>query len=246
MKIIDMSHLNRKNKPMIFIVINFSSKDNNFMIADFTDQNKPKKIYGALFKSAEDLKENLLKAQELKAMGYVVMFREISSCDIFNEPFNYEKHFDKLYKVVKEVEESYIKNNPLKKVLKNLADEFKEIDTRKVFARLSEIIKEFFPELENLPESMQPVTDRDYLDLSIELYKLLYSKAYMINYNSEEVDQATLKEPFMDKLLEYKFDYYGHEIFGNYGFNIMDRLENGNIKIAPITPEDVESLSKLN
>ena len=246
MKIIDMSHLNRKNKPMIFIVINFSSKDNNFMIADFTDQNKPKKIYGALFKSAEDLKENLLKAQELKAVGYVVMFREISSCDIFNEPFNYEKHFDKLYKVVKEVEESYIKNNPLKKVLKNLADEFKEIDTRKVFARLSEIIKEFFPELENLPESMQPVTDRDYLDLSIELYKLLYSRAYMINYNSEEVDQATLKEPFMDKLLEYKFDYYGHEIFGNYGFNIMDRLENGNIKIAPITPEDVESLSKLN
>ena len=246
MKIIDMSHLNKKKKPVIFIVINFSSKDNNFMIADFTDQNKPKKIYGALFKSAEDLKENLLKAQELKAVGYVVMFREISSCDIFNEPFNYEKHFDKLYKVVKEVEESYIKNNPLKKVLKNLADEFKEIDTRKVFARLSEIIKEFFPELENLPESMQPVTDRDYLDLSIELYKLLYSRAYFMDYQSDDIDTATMEEPLINKLLEYKFNHYGHEIFGNYGFNIIDRLENGMIRIAPMTDEEIEVQSKLN
>lgn len=67
----------------------------------------------------------------------------------------------------------------------------------------------------------------------------------MIN-DSKELDTATLKEPLMDKLLEYKFDYYGHEIFGNYGFNIVDRLENGNIKIVKMTPEEVESLNKLN
>lgn len=246
MGIINMSHLNKKKEPTIFIVINLTSSYNNFMVADFTDLKKPKKLFGTFLKSAEDLKENLLKAQELKAEGYVVMFREISSCDIFNEPFNYEKHFDKLFKVVKEVEESYIKNNPLKKALRNLGNEFKEIDTRKVFARLSEILKEFFPELESLPENMQPVTDRDYLDLSIELYKLLYSKAYFIDYQSDEIDTTIMKEPFMDKLLEYKFDYYGHEIFGNYGFNIVDRLENGMVKIAPRTDEAIEEQSELN
>lgn len=173
------------------------------------------------------------------------MYGCISECGSFDEPFITDKHFDILAEAVERVSKRK-DSNPLKEILKNLGNEFKEIDTRKVFTRLSEIIKEFFPELENLPESMQPVTDRDYLDLSIELYKLLYSKAYMMNYDSEEVDKATMKEPLMDKLLEYKLDYYGHEIFGNYGFNIVDRLENGMIKIAPITPEDVESLSKLN
>ena len=55
-----------------------------------------------------------------------------------------------------------------------------------------------------------------------------------------------MKEPFMDLLLEYKFNYYGHEIFGAYGFNIVDRLENGNIKISEMTPEEREIQKKLN
>ena len=44
----------------------------------------------------------------------------------------------------------------------------------------------------------------------------------------------------MDLLLEYKFNCYGHEIFKAYGFNIVDRLENGIIKIAQMTPEEKE------
>ena len=230
------------------IIINFTATDRkNFVIADLpADLNgTPEKIFSDEFTDVEKLEKLLNIAEEHKPTNFIIMYGCISECGSFDEPFITDKHFDILAEAVERVSKRK-GDNLLKETLKNLGNEFKEIDTRKVFARLSEIIKEFFPELENLPESMQPVTDRDYLDLSIELYKLLYSRAYMINYNSEEVDQATLKEPFMDKLLEYKFDYYGHEIFGNYGFNIMDRLENGNIKIAPITPEDVESLSKLN
>lgn len=230
------------------IIINFTATDRkNFVIADLpVDLNgTPEKIFSDEFTDVEKLEELLNIAEGHKPTNFIIMYGYISECGSFNEPFTVDKHFNILVEAVERVSKRK-DSNPLKEILKNLGNEFKEIDTRKVFARLSEIIKEFFPELENLPESMQPVTDRDYLDLSIELYKLLYSKAYMMNYDSEEVDKATMKEPFMDKLLEYKFDYYGHEIFGNYGFNIVDRLENGMIRIAPITPEDVESLSKLN
>lgn len=230
------------------IIINFTATDRkNFVIADLpADLNgTPEKIFSDEFTDVEKLEKLLNIAEKHKPTNFIIMYGCISECGSFDEPFITDKHFDILAEAVERVSKRK-DSNPLKEILKNLGNEFKEIDTRKVFTRLSEIIKEFFPELENLPESMQPVTDRDYLDLSIELYKLLYSKAYMMNYDSEEVDKATMKEPLMDKLLEYKLDYYGHEIFGNYGFNIVDRLENGMIKIAPITPEDVESLSKLN
>ena len=230
------------------IIINFTAKDRkNFIIADLPADlsGTPEKIFSDEFTDVKKLEELLNIAEGYKPTNFIIMYGCISECGSFEEPFTIEKHFDILAEAVERVDKRK-DSNPLKEILKNLGNEFKEIDTRKVFARLSEIIKEFFPEFKNLPESMQPVTDRDYLDLAIELYKLLYSKAYMIDYDSKELDTATLKEPLMDKLLEYKFDYYGHEIFGNYGFNIVDRLKNGNIKIVKMTPEEVESLNKLN
>ena len=93
---------------------------------------------------------------------------------------------------------------------------------------------------------MQPQTDRDFLDLSIEMYKLLYAKAYNMNYADEKINDVVLKDPFMDLMLKYKFNYYGHEIFGTYGFNILDRSENGNIKTSEMTEGEKEIQSKLN
>ena len=230
------------------IIINFTAKDRkNFIIADLPADlsGTPEKIFSDEFTDVKKLEELLNIAEGYKPTNFIIMYGCISECGSFEEPFTIEKHFDILAEAVERVDKRK-DSNPLKEILKNLADEFKEIDTRKVFARLSEIIKEFFPELENLPESMQPVTDRDYLDLSIELYKLLYSRAYFMDYQSDDIDTATMEEPLINKLLEYKFNHYGHEIFGNYGFNIIDRLENGMIRIAPMTDEEIEVQSKLN
>ena len=230
------------------IIINFTAKDRkNFIIADLPADlsGTPEKIFSDEFTDVKKLEELLNIAEGYKPTNFIIMYGCISECGSFEEPFTIEKHFDILAEAVERVDKRK-DSNPLKEILKNLGNEFKEIDTRKVFARLSEIIKEFFPEFKNLPESMQPVTDRDYLDLSIELYKLLYSRAYFMDYQSDDIDTATMEEPLINKLLEYKFNHYGHEIFGNYGFNIMDRLENGMVKITPMTDEELEAKDKLN
>ena len=157
------------------------------------------------------------------------MFGGISESGLFKEPFKMEKHFNILAVAMEKLKEKAL-NNPLKQELKKLENEFKAVDTRKIFSKLSEILKKYFVEVGDLPEKMQPQTDRDFLDLSIEMYKLLYAKAYNMNYADDKIDDVVVKEPFMDLLLEYKFNYYGHEIFGTYGFNIVDRLRKWQYK----------------
>lgn len=231
----------------IFIIINFTAQDNNnFLIADLKDKENPKNIFSSKFETSEKLEELLKIAEEHKAEGFIIMFGDISESGIFNKPFTMDKHFNTLVEVVEKVKEQVKERNPLNKELENLINEFKTVDTKKIFIRLSEILKKYFPQFAELPEKMQPQTDRDFLDLSIEIYKLLYSKVHFIDYESDKIDNAVMKEPFMNLLLEYKFNYYGHEIFGAYGFNIVDRLENGNIKIAPITDEEKENKNILN
>lgn len=73
---------------------------------------------------------------------------------------------------------------------------------------------------------MQPQTDKDFLDLSIEIYKLLYAKAYKTNYTSNKINDDVIKEPFMVLLLEYKFNY--------------------DIKTSETTPEEKEKSDILN
>lgn len=230
----------------IYIVINFTGLEKQmFIIADLKNKENLKAIYTADFKDLETLEALLKVAEQQKAEGYIIMFGGISESGLFKEPFKMEKHFNILAVAMEKLKEKAL-NNPLKQELKNLENEFKAVDTRKIFSKLSEILKKYFVEVAGLPEKMQPQTDRDFLDLSIEMYKLLYAKAYNMNYADDKIDDVVMKEPFMDLLLEYKFNYYGHEIFGTYGFNIVDRLENGNIKISEMTEEEREIQKILN
>ena len=229
-----------------YIVLDFTKQEQHkFIIASSKDKRTLKIIYFAFFKDLETL-ETLLKVAELqKAEEYIIMLGDISEKGSFKEPFTIKKHFNILIKALEKMEEKAILK-PLKQELKNLENEFKTVDTRKIFSKLSEILKKYFVEVAGLPEKMQPQTDRDFLDLSIEMYKLLYAKAYNMNYADEKINDVVLKEPFMDLMLKYKFNYYGHEIFGTYGFNILDRSENGNIKTSEMTEGEKEIQSKLN
>lgn len=230
----------------IYIIINFTGLEKQmFMIADLENKKNPKMIYTADFKDLETL-ENLLKvAENKKAEGYIIMFGDVSESGLFKEPFKLEKHFNILAVAMENIKEKAL-SNPLKQELKKLENEFKVINTRKIFFKLSEILKKYFVAVADLPEKMRPQTDRDFLDLSIEMYKLLYAKAYNMNYADEKINDVVLKEPFMDLMLKYKFNYYGHEIFGTCGFNILDRSENGNIKTSEMTEGEKEIQSKLN
>lgn len=230
----------------IYIIINFTGQEQQkFIIADLKNKKSPKNIYKADFKDLETLETLLKVAEQQKAEGYIIMFGGISESGLFKEPFKMEKHFNILAVAMEKLKEKAL-NNPLKQELKDLENEFKAVDTRKIFFKLSEILKKYLVAVAGLPEKMQPQTDRDFLDLSIEIYKLLYAKAHNMNYADDKIDDIVMKEPFMDLLLEYKFNYYGHEIFGAYGFNIMDRLENGNIKTSEMTEGEKEIQSKLN
>ena len=229
-----------------YIILDFTGQEQQkFIIASSKDKRTLKIIYIAFFEDLETL-ENLLKvAEQQKAEEYIIMFGGISESGLFKEPFKMEKHFNILAVAMEKLKEKAL-NNPLKQELKDLENEFKAVDTRKIFFKLSEILKKYLVAVAGLPEKMQPQTDRDFLDLSIEIYKLLYAKAHNMNYADDKIDDIVMKEPFMDLLLEYKFNYYGHEIFGAYGFNIMDRLENGNIKTSEMTEGEKEIQSKLN
>ena len=230
----------------IYIIINFTGQEQQkFIIADLKNKKSPKNIYKADFKDLETLETLLKVAEQQKAEEYIIMFGGISESGLFKEPFKMEKHFNILAVAMEKLKEKAL-NNPLKQELKDLENEFKAVDTRKIFFKLSEILKKYLVAVAGLPEKMQPQTDRDFLDLSIEIYKLLYAKAHNMNYADDKIDDIVMKEPFMDLLLEYKFNYYGHEIFGAYGFNIMDRLENGNIKTSEMTEGEKEIQSKLN
>lgn len=229
-----------------YIILDFTGQEQQkFIIASSKDKRTLKIIYIAFFEDLETL-ENLLKvAEQQKAEEYIIMFGGISESGLFKEPFKMEKHFNILAVAMEKLKEKAL-NNPLKQELKDLENEFKAVDTRKIFSKLSEILKKYFVAVADLPEKMQPQTDRDFLDLSIEMYKLLYAKAYNMNYADEKINDVVLKEPFMDLMLKYKFNYYGHEIFGTYGFNILDRSENGNIKTSEMTEGEKEIQSKLN
>ncbi len=229
-----------------YIILDITGQEQQkFIIASSKDKRTLKIIYIAFFEDLETL-ENLLKvAEQQKAEEYIIMFGGISESGLFKEPFKMEKHFNILAVAMEKLKEKAL-NNPLKQELKDLENEFKAVDTRKIFFKLSEILKKYLVAVAGLPEKMQPQTDRDFLDLSIEIYKLLYAKAHNMNYADDKIDDIVMKEPFMDLLLEYKFNNYGHEIFGAYGFNIMDRLENGNIKTSEMTEGEKEIQSKLN
>lgn len=229
---------------MIFIIFNFTPKDeHNFIIADLKtpdQKEQPNKLYSTKFTGADSLTELLLKAQELKAEGYIIMLNNIHKAERLGEPFTIEKHFDILQKALNDVKEQS-ENKPLMRELETIAiqtDPMK-IDTRKIFLSLKGLMKKFLPLFSELPEQFNPETDRDYLDLSIEMTKLLYCTVYNYDYkNSEEVAELLYDKPLMDLLLRYKGDYYGQQIFGEYGFNIIERMENGDIKIAAKEPEE--------
>lgn len=229
-----------------YIVLDFTKQEQHkFIIASSKDKRTLKIIYIALFENLETLETLLKVAEQQKAEEYIIMFDGMSEKGSFKEPFTMKKHFNILIKALEKMEEKAILK-PLKQELKNLENDFKTVNTRKIFSKLSEILKKYFVAVADLPEKMQPQTDRDFLDLSIEMYKLLYAKAYNMNYADEKINDVVLKEPFMDLMLKYKFNYYGHEIFGTYGFNILDRSENGNIKTSEMTEGEKEIQSKLN
>lgn len=209
-----------------YIILDFTGQEQQkFIIASSKDKRTLKIIYIALFEDLEALETLLKVAEQQKAEEYIIMFGGMSEKGSFKEPFTTEKHFNILIKALEKLEEKAILN-PLKQDLKNLENEFDTMDTRKIFSKLLEILKKYFITFKELPEKMQPQTDKDFLDLSIEIYKLLYAKAYKTNYTSNKINDDVIKEPFMVLLLEYKFNY--------------------DIKTSETTPEEKEKSDILN
>ena len=209
-----------------YIILDFTGQEQQkFIIASSKDKRTLKIIYIAFFEDLEALETLLKVAEQQKAEEYIIMFGGMSEKGSFKEPFTTEKHFNILIKALEKLEEKAILN-PLKQDLKNLENEFDTMDTRKIFSKLLEILKKYFITFKELPEKMQPQTDKDFLDLSIEIYKLLYAKAYKTNYTSNKINDDVIKEPFMVLLLEYKFNY--------------------DIKTSETTPEEKEKSDILN
>ena len=141
-----------------YIILDFTGQEQQkFIIASSKDKRTLKIIYIALFEDLEALETLLKVAEQQKAEGYIIMFGGISESGLFKEPFKMEKHFNILAVAMEKLKEKAL-NNPLKQELKKLENEFKAVDARKIFSKLSEILKKYFVEVGDLPEKMQPQT----------------------------------------------------------------------------------------
>ena len=235
---------------MIFIIFNFTPKDeHNFIIADLKtpdQKEQPNKLYSTKFTGDDSLTELLLKAQELKAEGYIIMVGEYQRVKSFDEPFDILKHFDILNKDIQELQET-AKELPLKDDLDALGEKYKiHFNLEKIYFSLVELLKKHMPIMADLPERIKPSTEIEFLDIAIEIARLLYCKLYKLNYEEEKINNLLVREPLMDILLRYKIDNYGDEIMRKFGFKITDRREDGSIKIEELTPEEMEVNKILN
>lgn len=238
-KIINVDSLYKKSR---FIIVDFMAKDGkNFMVADLPDRKgkvKPKALFKNSFTSSEELQELLKKAEQYEPKGFIVSMGDLTDMKRIEEPFTMDKHFDLFTECLNNVNELVIKRR-IENELDKLDIEIKAVDPEEIFIKLSKIVNTFFPEMRGIAESMQPVTDREFIDLSLEVYKMLYSYAHGIDYKSEKEKtfNKIWNKPFITLLTEYKFDHFGEEIFKEKGLEIIERLENGTVKLKDLNPE---------
>ena len=140
-----------------------------------------------------------------------------------------------------------LKTNVIIKKLLNNLDKHAGEDMKTIYTELVKILKGFSGK-ENIINIEDLKTDRDFLDVNIEAYSFLYCLANNISYTKNEHFKPLALNPpkLFDYLITYKLENYGDQVFNDFGFSIVDRLENGSIRIRQMTPEEKEIQSKLN
>lgn len=98
-----------------------------------------------------------------------------------------------------------------------------------IFNTLNDFLNCYFPKFYNFKEKFKPVTDRDFLDLSIEMYSFIYCQLYDLEYKEAENQLELMEDPFLSSLLNYKMVKYGAEIFSNLGMEIVGKNKEGYI-----------------
>ena len=134
--------------------------------------------------------------------------------------------------VVNNVEFEFFKlrdKEPLKSILKKATDRVMNEDITIIFNTLNDFLNCYFPKFYNFKEKFKPVTDRDFLDLSIEMYSFIYCQLYDLEYKEAENQLELIEDPFLSSLLNYKMVKYGAEIFSNLGMEIVGKNKEGYI-----------------
>lgn len=134
--------------------------------------------------------------------------------------------------IVDTVEMEFFKvrdKEPLKAELKKVTDEVMNKDIKVIFNTIINFLDCYFPKFYNFKAQFIPNSDRDYLDLSIEMYSFIYCKLYDLDYKEAEKQLGLIEDPFLSSLLNYKMVKYGAEIFSNLGMEIVGKNKEGYI-----------------
>ena len=176
--------------------------------------------------------------------SFVFIYGEFTDTHIVKDGFDFYRDGPLvLNKFEKLVEKQKSKQELLTNSLEDLNKKFDSIDTKLVYQELINILKIYYPVMvkEPIPEALQAETDRDFLDLSIEMFSLLYAKVHNLEYGENIYPKEVENHPFMIKLLKYKMKHYGKEIFKSLGMEIVGTSKDGHI-----IREEIPTSNKIN
>ena len=211
-----------------YLILNFiTKKDKYTLIAIDDDQEK-------LFKEEANNKDDLMrilfeKARQYTFKHYVVMnemghiYRETEPQDLGQE------HFGAV--VYDDMRKLSHRNKDLEEALFDLKLYYDDKPNDVIYGRIHEILLDFFPEFGNFKLEKvkpEPWSDRDYLDVNIEIYLFLISRLHGVEYATiTNRDGIILKDQFLNVLIEDKVKKYGADILRNLGLNVLDVTEKG-------------------
>lgn len=206
----------------------------NTNLEDFTVKSSDVEILKAynVANNIEELKEVLkdISNSEYKVDKYMVGYEGEISQGSLGESFNYEKHGHLMIRLIETIKEKV--DREMEDILDKFRKKYKNFndveDIKRMYSDLIEIAETFFPMLKDVHQAITPITDRDFLDINIEIYNMLYTKSKGLKYGKEKVEEI-LNDEFMNKLLKYKMKKYGDEILRDIGMEVIGETQDGYI-----------------
>ncbi len=212
-----------------------------------TDYKNSKVLFSQDCKNLDDLAVGLKDiSRKFVIETFALMYGEYHTLEDFEDGFDFDKNGAFIIGEFEKLKEKYDnKKNFLSNSLESLNERFDAIVPQEVYKELTKLFKVYLPMMGQISEVITLETDRDYLDVSIEMFSILYAKVYDLEYGVDIYPKEVENHPFMTKLLKYKMKHYGKEIFGSLGMEIVGKSKDGFI-VREQVPNKKENPEKIN